>query len=95
MQDVHRQDGARRYGRLMLGFPDILNKPHRFKGMNRPSRPHAMPLLALANAIFTHIVDQGWHDQDFIEAHTLREAADRPRFSPRAARRMFQVSHGR
>ena len=22
---------------------------------------------------FTYIVEQGWHDQDFIEAHTLRE----------------------
>ncbi|SIT13031.1 arsenate reductase (azurin) large subunit [Paracoccus saliphilus] len=34
--------------------------------------------LALANAIFTHIVEQGWHDQDFIDAHTLREAAEHP-----------------
>ena len=38
--------------------------------------------LALANAIFTHIVDQGWHDMDFIEAHTLREAEDRPPLFP-------------
>ncbi|WP_371038643.1 arsenate reductase (azurin) large subunit [Rhodosalinus sp. FB01] len=38
--------------------------------------------LALANAIFTHIVEQGWHDMDFIEAHTLREAEDRPPLFP-------------
>jgi len=38
--------------------------------------------LALANAVFTYIVEQGWHDQDFIEAHTLREAADRPPLFP-------------
>ncbi|RFU13633.1 arsenate reductase (azurin) large subunit [Rhodobacteraceae bacterium W635] len=38
--------------------------------------------LALANAIFTHIVDQGWHDTDFIESHTLREAEDRPPLFP-------------
>ena len=38
--------------------------------------------LALANAIFTHIVDQGWHSMDFIEASTLREAEDRPPLFP-------------
>jgi len=38
--------------------------------------------LALANAIFTYLVDQGWHDQDFIEASTLREAAERPPLFP-------------
>ena len=26
--------------------------------------------LALLNAIFTHVVDQGWVDRDFIDAHT-------------------------
>ena len=44
--------------------------------------PNSGTDLALANAIFTHIVDQGWHAQDFIEAHTLREAEDRPPLFP-------------
>jgi arsenite oxidase large subunit len=38
--------------------------------------------LALANAIFTHIADQGWADMDFIEAHTLRESQERPPLFP-------------
>ena len=38
--------------------------------------------LALANAIFTYIADQGWVDQAFIDAHTLREAAARPPLFP-------------
>lgn len=38
--------------------------------------------LALANAIFTYLVDQGWHDSNFIEASTLREAQDRPPLFP-------------
>ncbi len=38
--------------------------------------------LALANAIFTHIADQGWADTDFIEAHTLRESQERPPLFP-------------
>lgn len=38
--------------------------------------------LALANAIFTYIVDQGWHDVGFIEGSTLREAKNRPPLFP-------------
>ncbi|MEE4119404.1 MAG: arsenate reductase (azurin) large subunit [Paracoccaceae bacterium] len=38
--------------------------------------------LALANAIFTHIANQGWADTDFIEAHTLRESQERPPLFP-------------
>ena len=44
--------------------------------------PNSGTDLALANAIFTHIVDQGWHDQGFIEASTLRDAEDRPPLFP-------------
>ena len=50
--------------------------------------PNSGTDLALANAIFTHIVDQGWHAQDFIEASTLREAEDRPPLFPARGRRM-------
>jgi arsenite oxidase large subunit len=38
--------------------------------------------LALFNAIFTHIADQGWVDRDFIEASTLREGKARPPLYP-------------
>jgi len=44
--------------------------------------PNSGTDLALANAIFTYIVDQGWHDEAFIEASTLREAEDRPPLFP-------------
>jgi len=38
--------------------------------------------LALFNAIFTHIADQGWVDREFIEASTLREGKSRPPLYP-------------
>ncbi|MBZ8134425.1 arsenate reductase (azurin) large subunit [Afifella sp. IM 167] len=38
--------------------------------------------LALFNAIFTHIADQGWVDRDFIDASTLREGKSRPPLYP-------------
>ena len=38
--------------------------------------------LALFNAIFTHIAEQGWVDRDFIDASTLREGASRPPLYP-------------
>ena len=38
--------------------------------------------LALFNAIFTYIADQGWVDQDFIDASTLRESETRPALYP-------------
>jgi len=38
--------------------------------------------LALFNALFTYIADQGWVDRDFIEASTLRDGADRPPLYP-------------
>ena len=38
--------------------------------------------LALFNAIFTHIAEQGWIDRDFIEGSTLREGQDRPPLYP-------------
>ena len=38
--------------------------------------------LALFNAIFTLIAEEGWIDRDFIEASTLRDAADRPPLYP-------------
>jgi arsenite oxidase large subunit len=38
--------------------------------------------LALFNALFSYIADQGWVDRDFIEASTLREASSRPPLYP-------------
>ena len=38
--------------------------------------------LALFNALFTYIADQGWVDQDFIEASTMREPSARPPLYP-------------
>jgi arsenite oxidase large subunit len=38
--------------------------------------------LALFNALFTYIADQGWVDRAFIEASTLREASSRPPLYP-------------
>ncbi len=38
--------------------------------------------LALFNALFTYIADQGWVDRDFIEASTLREPRSRPPLYP-------------
>ncbi len=38
--------------------------------------------LALFNAIFAHIADQGWVDRDFIDASTLREETERPPLYP-------------
>ncbi|PQO23319.1 arsenate reductase (azurin) large subunit [Rhodobacteraceae bacterium WD3A24] len=38
--------------------------------------------LALANAIFTYVADQGWVDTDFIESHTKAEAEPRPALFP-------------
>jgi len=38
--------------------------------------------LALLNAMFTYIADQGWIDRDFIEASTLRDAPERPARMP-------------
>lgn len=34
--------------------------------------------LALFNALFTHIADQGWVDQDFIAQHSIQEAVAVP-----------------
>jgi arsenite oxidase large subunit len=48
--------------------------------------------LALFNALFTYIADQGWIDQAFIDASTLREAADRPALYP--ARGVSEASPG-
>lgn len=38
--------------------------------------------LALFNALFAYIADQGWVDRDFIEASTLREPTARPALYP-------------
>ncbi len=38
--------------------------------------------LALFNALFTHIADQGWIDRDFIDQSTLQESPDRPPLYP-------------
>lgn len=38
--------------------------------------------LALFNALFAYIADQGWVDRDFIDASTLREANERPPLYP-------------
>ncbi|MQX38130.1 arsenate reductase (azurin) large subunit [Roseospira navarrensis] len=38
--------------------------------------------LALFNALFAYIADQGWVDRDFIDASTLREANQRPPLYP-------------
>jgi arsenite oxidase large subunit len=38
--------------------------------------------LALFNAIFTYIADQGWVDSNLIENSTLREATERPALFP-------------
>jgi len=38
--------------------------------------------LALFNALFTYIAEQGWVDRDFIEAATLRQPTDRPPLYP-------------
>jgi arsenite oxidase large subunit len=38
--------------------------------------------LALFNALFTYVADQGWVDREFIEASTLREASSRPPLYP-------------
>ena len=38
--------------------------------------------LALFNALFTYIAEQGWVDRAFIEASTLREASSRPPLYP-------------
>jgi arsenite oxidase large subunit len=38
--------------------------------------------LALFNAIFTYIADQGWVDREFIEKSTLREGLARPPLYP-------------
>jgi arsenite oxidase large subunit len=38
--------------------------------------------LALFNAVFAYIADQGWVDRDFIDASTLREANERPPLYP-------------
>ncbi len=38
--------------------------------------------LALFNAIFAYIADQGWVDRDFIEASTSRDAPPRPPLYP-------------
>jgi arsenite oxidase large subunit len=48
--------------------------------------------LALFNALFTYIADQGWVDRAFVDASTLREAPDRPPLYP--ARGVSEASPG-
>ena len=48
--------------------------------------------LALFNAIFTYIADQGWVDQDFIDNSTLRQTVNRPPLYP--ARGMSEARPG-
>lgn len=49
---------------------------------------------ALFNALLTYVVDQGWHDQAFIDAHTqgFREAVAANRLSLEEAERITGVS---
>jgi arsenite oxidase large subunit len=48
--------------------------------------------LALFNAIFTYIADQGWVDREFIDTSTSRDGGDRPPLFP--ARGISEASPG-